>query len=301
MNLAPFKFRNALAEDGGPISRIEEGHEVIFGRHQYCAMAYLREDLVSRGNQGVSVPVPDGAGSGNDLQTARYRAISEAVERWALRDCLQSPEARKDYGFDYDRCSNGMAAYPGLFNTPARNAAMREAIERHCLIQWWEGNLGSHHIACPIQELKAIRIENPFSKDVVVLLLQFRKESYFVYGFGIGPTEDDACWRAAIELHRTGAIVDKHYEDRDSISHAYIESHEHLYERRSLFFSHPDGFELVLKRMRKNAPAHRPKPLKMLVDREIAGPWSQYATVWRIVLEQPSMDYLGPRSDVFFW
>lgn len=301
MNLAPFKFRNALADDGGPISRIEEGQEVIFGRHQYSAMAFLRDDLASHGNKQLSVPVPDGAGSGPDLQTARYRAISEAVERWALRMCLKDKDMRRDYGFDIDRSSNGMAAYPGLFNTPARNSAMREAVERHCLIHWWEGNLGSQHIVCPIAGLKAIRIENPFSKDVIVLLLQFRRESYFVYGFGAGSTEDDACWRAAVELHRTGAIVDSHYKGKDSISHAYIEGHEHLYERRALFFSHPDGFEMVLQRMRRNVPAYQPSSMKLLVDREIPGEWSRYATVWRIAVEQPSLDYLGPRSDVFFW
>ncbi|WP_309382258.1 hypothetical protein [Cerasicoccus frondis] len=294
MNLAPIKYRDVMAEDGGPIRSIDVGVEVMFGREQYSAATFLRDDL------RVDQPYPDGVGSASDPTTAKFRAVSEALERWAFRHCKLNHV--NEYGFDYDPTTNGMGAFPGLFDKGARQAAEREALERHVLILWWEGYLGYHTLGDPFPGVRAIRIDNPFSDHAVVLVWQFMEDRFYTYGFGVGANVNEANWRAAVEMHRTSGIIGEHYQKFESIDLDYVNRIEHLFERRSLYFSRPDGFVQLLERMEA-----RPKPLLnsakpiSLIDRKVTGPWDQYVTVWRIVYQQPNREFASQRADYFFW
>ena len=40
---------------------------------------------------------------------------------------------------------------------------------------------------------------------------------------------------------------------------------------------------------------------RVICNREIPGPWSEYATIWRFALMPPSTAYLERRQDYFFW
>jgi hypothetical protein len=50
-----------------------------------------------------------------------------------------------------------------------------------------------------------------------------------------------------------------------------------------------------------NRKPHREAKWRVKFDGEITGAWSKYATVWRVVPEMPSREYLDPRSSFFFW
>ncbi|WP_309400379.1 hypothetical protein [Cerasicoccus maritimus] len=293
VNLAPFKFRDVMVNAGGPVKTVDVGAESIFGREQYSAAAYLKDEL------RLDCDLPDGVGSANDPTTAKFRAVSEALERWAFRQCkLEEPVT---YGFDYDPTTNGMGAYPGLFSKDARQSAEREAIERHVLILWWEGYLECHLLGDPFPGVRAIRIENPFSEHEVVLLWQFLNERFYTYGFGLAANVNEACWRAGVEMHRLSGVIGEHYQKYDNLDLDYINQAKHLFEKRTLFFSRPEGFVNLLKRVESH-PEHVycSKPVT-LIDRKVSGPWDQYVTVWRVVFEQPSREFINDRADYFFW
>lgn len=291
-----------MARDGGPIGRLEDGRERIMGRDVYSAHAYLKPSLTESSLACTfSVDLPDGAGEGADLDTARFRAISEAIERWALRDVRLDAGLFKRLCFDYDPSSNGMSAFPGLFRSSARRAALREAIERHCLILWWEGKLMARQLPDPFRGIRAAQIENPFSRDSVVLVWRMVRQHYYVYGFGLGKTHEHAAWRAVVECHRMSGVVGEHYARRHNMTICHVEAVENLFERRALYYSLVDGFEEVLRRLEDSRYSRSHYKSQVLVDEEVRGEWSRYATVWRVVYEQPNRDFISRRTDYFFW
>ena len=301
MNLAPLKYRNILECDGGPVRTLDIGTETILGQDTYSAHAYLRPNLQCRNRMRYVENMPDGAGSAADPSTARFRAISEALERWAFRHCSRDASETARYGFDYDPTTNGMGAYPGLFNSPARTAAESEAIERTCLIHWWDGFLNASAIMDPFEGVRGIEIENPFSHDTVVLLWKFISEKFYTYGFGIGKSLNKACWRAGIELHRTANIVEMHYRNKEAIDSDYVSQFPHLFERRILYFSRPEAFAQIIEKIENGPDKKCPKKPCALIDCKVTGPWDRYVTVWRVVYEQPNRDFSSNRSDYFFW
>lgn len=301
MNLAPLKYRDVLETDGGPIKDIVVGTEYILGKLQYSAHAFLKSEFQTKRRMSSVGDMPDGVGTATDPVTAKFRALSEAMERWAFRACSINADMSKLYGFDYDSTTNGMGAFPGLFDSPARLSANREAIERHCLILWWEGYLAIASISDPFPGVRAIEFENPFGSDRIVLLWQFVEERYYSYGFGLGSTIDEACWRAGVEMHRTDSIVRIPYQQYDVLTEDMVNEYEHVFERRILHFSRPDGFAQVLDRM-ETPPTKTIDGLpKVLLDRKVSGPWDRYVTVWRTVYEQPSREFTSERTDYFFW
>jgi hypothetical protein len=73
-----------------------------------------------------------------------------------------------------------------------------------------------------------------------------------------------------------------------------------LFERRSLFFAGPEGHALFLQRLHTPAETAIPCPV-LTCDAEIPGPWTRYATVWRVGLQPPSRGYLEAGDCYFFW
>lgn len=303
LNLAPLRYRNILRKDGGPVRLVQEGQEKVCGITQFTASVYLINDLTGHVSDSSGRKHPDGVGSGMRRLDARYKAYSEAIERWALRSTCFDEAVRESYGFDIDPSSTGMGAYPGLFKRSARKAAQREAIERACLVLWWQRMLPCRILSSPCGGLNGIRIENPFSKDWVVVVWEYCDETYYTYGFGSGRTEFDAVLGAATEMGRVKGIVSQHYHKRGlELDLDYVSGLPGVFERRALFFSRPTGgFDQVLERI-SNAPARRFKKPKKIVDREVVGPWSRYAHVWRILYDMPTNNHLSEDViDYFYW
>src|ERR1700722_8928463 len=146
INLAGFRYRNVFADRQGPIVRIDTTDFAVEGRRMFLANAHIRPDLLPHKQQHSVYSDATGSGTHESPMIARYMAISESMERWAYNVTARSAE-RSKYGFDVDPMSSGMAAFPGLFPGQARRKAYLEAVERFCMIAWWEGMLPS--VECP--------------------------------------------------------------------------------------------------------------------------------------------------------
>src|SRR3954469_25496979 len=98
LSLAAFRFRNALASAGGPIEKLEVADTVVLGERCFLANAYLIGALAGDREAHVLYNRANGSGTDRSQMVARFKAISEAIERWAHWQSY--PERR--YGFDVD-------------------------------------------------------------------------------------------------------------------------------------------------------------------------------------------------------
>lgn len=298
MSLAPLRYSRILTPMGGPIRTVECGGTTVMGIRMYQANAYLDDALRTWPRQNVLYGDPEGTGTARFPAVARHMAISEALERWAHRVAMNGPR-REEYGFHIDRSSNGMAAYPGLFRWQARARATSEAAERYCLCAWWAGALDAEFRASPWPDVDVLEIENPFSNHSVVVLHALADHGLHAYGFAAGRDLDHASQRAAMELVRCQYVLRRYASRLRSSATAAAAPVSNLYERRTLFFASEQGYERFSERLRKKKWfTHYPL---VYFDGEIVGPWSEYTTVWRVVLEPASPDFMSDRDDFFFW
>jgi len=296
INLAPINYAKVFAEKGGPISRLDYARATVFGKSCFQAVAYIKEGLVSEQVRPQTLTAqPDGAGTHVSAQIACYMAISEALERWAVfygRSNLQA----LDYGLKIDGSSNGFAAFPGLLKRQARGAAKIESIERHCLLCWWEGLIGHREISDLPGAVSGIELENPFSREFMVVLWSASDRSRSI-AFGAGKSLKQAIWRAGVECARTETLVKKIEQHLQTHPEVPVTN---IYERRIHHFASEAGFSKFSDRLKARAGGH-PKKIRFLFDHEIKGPWSSYTRVWRTIIEPPSWDYLSDSPDYFFW
>lgn len=295
MNLAPFRYRNVLSRHGGPIRATECAMTTVMGQRVFQANAYLREGLRDVPPNNVMFGNCDGSGTASRPMVARYKAISEALERWAHHVVQTSPE-RSRYGFDVDPSSNGMAAFPGLFGRQARRRAWGEAAERFAVIGWWSGAVDATPAESPWPDVQVWRLENPVSGDVVVLLHATADDGLHAYGHGSGETHALACAQAAVELTRSQFVLRRHLRRRQTDSAPVVRG---MIERRCLHFSTPEGFAAVQERLAQRK-WRSVKPVTVF-DGEIVGPWTDYTCVWRVVLEPPTAEFLDPTKQFFYW
>jgi hypothetical protein len=282
----------------GPIARVDSFNLPVLDVKLFHANAFLRPGLGRAFKPNTVYGTADGSGTHESAVVARHMAVSEALERWAFYDVSRSGE-RAAYGFDVDPSSNGMAAFPGLGTSPARRRAWHEAVERFCLIGWWHGSVGSTRRPSPWNEIHAIEFLHGFDGVSVVLLIQEVEPDLFVYGHAGGKSFEAACNRAIIELARSGLVVRRHRALHPGPIERSLATVTDLFERRCLFFSTPAGFRAVVSRGRQHVRTwHRPR---IAFDGGIPGPWEEYTTVWRVVFEPATMEFLQRRDDWFFW
>lgn len=284
-----------MADRGGPVFQLETGEFPVLGRRIYQAKARLVTGLVPKRPLSLYSDA-DGTGAHAVAIVARRLAISEALERWAYHGASASPENAR-FGFDVDPSSNGMAAFPGLTHRGARSAATLEAIERHCLLAWWEGMLDGARCETRWPTVAAVVLENPFGAVVVILYRQ-SEWGFCAYGHAAADTFAQACDKAVIELVRHEWVLRcrrvLHGELTASTGLANV------LERRSLFFALEEGHQLFLQRLARSGARPRPRP-KVIADCAIEGPWTKYAQVWRFALEPPSRRFLDEDERYFFW
>jgi ribosomal protein S12 methylthiotransferase accessory factor YcaO len=229
---------------------------------------------------------------------ARFKAISEAVERWAHMSVLTSGEPHR-FGFGTDPSSNGMAAFPGLWKRQARPAAQMEATERFNLLSWWEGRLPIREIQTPWPGIRGLAIESE-APGIAVLLHKRCSSGHYAYGHAAGADIEAGCRRAVIELERHEYVVKRYLLAHAGASRGELPATAHPIERRSLFFALPEGHEIFQEHVRAVPRQHQPKP-RLVFDGPVTGPWSRYADVWRVVYEPPSARFLGNDEHYFFW
>lgn len=287
VNLAPVRFRRACGPEG-PVARVEWGSVGLYGSTVHQANAWLKEGLRPRRKVGLYSDA-DGTGTADTPAVARHKAISEALERWAFDGTIGREDSAR-FGFKIDPTSAGMAAFPGLVSTAARRAAQEEALERACLVAWSAGLVESRRRPTEWEKIEAVEIASPVG-GVCVILFRKHGAGFCAYAHAAGQTFTKACRRAVVELGRNENVLARmHCEGTLPVN---------LFERRCVFFSQPEGFERFVRRI---GACHttRWQP-KVLVDAEIPGPWSRYATVWRFLYQPPVDDYLSKELDVFVW
>lgn len=296
-NLAAFRYRNVMAASGGPVERIELTDITLLGRREFQANAFLRPELVAWKSCGEVFSDAAGSGTAESPMVARFKAVSESLERWAHMAVISSDD-RNRYGFDEDPSSNGMAAFPGLRARQAREAAVYEAAERFNILSWWEGRLGATECPTPWAGVTAAVLCSEVP-GVTTILFRRSPQGHVAYGHAAGPDFRTACLRAAAEMERHDLVL-RHYAlahvgtPMDSLAIA------HPIERRSVYFSQDEGHEFFLQKLRSRPTKETLRP-RMVFDGEIRGPWSRYANVWRAVYSPPSDRFLSNDPQYFFW
>lgn len=298
LTLAALRYRKIMAEEGGPIARLVVSDTSVLGGRKFQANAFLRPDLIAWQSAGEVFSDAAGTGTADSPMVARYKAISEAIERWAHMAVVTSAD-RECYGFDVDPSSNGMAAYPGLRKRQARPAAFWEAVERFNVLSWWEGRLDATETETRWPGVRAVVIRSELPGVTVVLFRQSPK-GHHAYGHAAGPDFDVACERAAMELERHDFVVAHYLLVHCGEVANTMPSPAQAIERRSVFFAQPEGYEKFQERLRTGRRFAEAKP-NLVFDGPVPGEWSKYADVWRVVYAPPSERFLSNDSCYFFW
>lgn len=295
LNLAALRYREILSAEGGPVEAVTCSETSVFGARWFQANAHLRPEHNANTWKRQVFGNANGSGTDRSPLVARFKAISEAMERWAHWQTFRSGEGAR-YGFDVDPSSNGMAAFPGLFARQARHGALMEAAERFNLMNWWEGRLLAHPVNSPRPDVQAFAIESD-APGVTVVLHRRSERGHHAYGHASADTVEAACWKAAVELERHDAVVGYYV----LAGHA---SHErdamHPIEQRSLFFASDAGYDLFSSRVCAGLTGTRAKP-RLVFDGVVPGPWQGYAHVWRVLFEPPSLRFLSREVEYFLW
>jgi len=294
LSLAALRYRNVLAVHGGPIERIESGVFPVCGRRMIQANARLSAGLTPRRALSIYSDA-DGSGTHPRASVARHMAVSEALERWAFHSVVRSPQAA-EYGFDVDPSSNGMSAFPGLVRSNARRKAMLESVERYSLIAWWEGRAAGRPFETDWPGVSAVAIDGPFGGVTVIVYARTEFGGY-AYGHAAEESFGAACERAVVELARHEWVLRSSWL---SVLSGEMRRPRDLFERRCLYFASEAGHEAFQRRLR-TAPASSTARPEVICDRDIPGPWAEYATVWRFALRPVSDAFLRAGDDYFFW
>lgn len=300
LNLAPWRYRHIFAEQGGPVSRIEYSEISVLGNRCFQANAYLDSERTGTTRKQRNLySNADGTGTHRSAMVARYMAISEAIERWAFQAKVGDFD-RDLYGFDRDASSNGMAAFPGIFERQCRAQAYWEALERFCLVAWWDSLLGATTRPTKWPGVMAAQIEHPLGRGAVVILSKHcMPENFYSYGHAAGKDFDAAAERASIELCRNEFVLRAYRATHPTFSGASLLEVADIFERRLLSFSLPEGHARFQAQVEVR-PARMIESPALLFDGPIYGPWTRYATVWRVALDLPSDNYLRQVLDCFF-
>ncbi|OQW49011.1 MAG: hypothetical protein A4S09_12925 [Proteobacteria bacterium SG_bin7] len=294
INLAPLKYLYINDCYGGPISNFMSKPKYIRpGEMGFEAYVQIRSDLLPKSDDCRIYGNFTGTGSHKKRYLAHYKAISEALERWAAHEYSKMP----DYGFDVEPSSTGVAAYPSMFPIMARRIAFFEAVERWSLISWWHGNLKATQITDGLRGVEGLEILTPWSNEssTVILYTKCGKNFRMAYGFASHTDRISAIKKAEIELYRNMYLLNE-------ISLENVPDLKNKNERRLLFFSSEEGqlhfAELVKKSYSVRNSANVPK---LIVDRELEGPWSKYCFVWRILFENANNSHLSNDIDQFYF
>lgn len=292
LSLAPLLYRSVLRADGGPIDKIVGATFSLFQHTTYEASAFLRPELCPERPRPAVFANADGTGTSENRSVAQHMAISEALERWAFRASYRSSDAAR-YGFDLDRSSNGMAAFPG-FRWQARRRAKLEALERFALIGWWDRRLGSSVHHAPFPDVGLVRIVHGQPGGEVVILYHRAPPGFVAYGHAAGTSITEATAKAAVELARSEFVISR-YRARGGCAPVLDP-----FEERCLYFSTPEGHAEFLDRVYSVPEKPRPR-WRTIFDGEIRGEWSRWTTVWRHCVEMPTYDFLDSRRLFFIW
>jgi ribosomal protein L9 len=282
MNLAPLKYGKILRKDGGPLDRISVSSITHNGQGYYQANSYLSAHLNIRQNPLFVFGESSGTGTHTSRMVATHMAISESLERWAYY-FLNQIGHRRTYGFDREPSTIGMAAYPGLFPEQARKRAKREAIEHYCLSNTYRGGLRCIHLNTDPHKGTVTRLENPISKDTVILAWRTSEDGLTAHGSACEGNMAKAIEKAQIEMERSMFALHHFFKRNRGIQQRSLSRIQDKQEMRIVKMA-LQGEKTTFQKLLQNPPLSvRPPAPKMVIDRMIPGPWQKYASVWRVL------------------
>lgn len=229
-----------------------------------------------------------GAGSSKFKFIASLKASSEALERATFEELRHST----NFGLNIVCSTSGFASFPGIDTTEARLLATNEAIERWCLVEWWNKKLEHFEVQLSPQ-YKAIVIKNPFNKWVIITYTRviIRDQEYLSYGFGCSDSKQNALFKSRVELERNMRAV------FSSLKNAPMS----LHDKRLIFFSTTSGAQLFDKRRHEtDLDIFNDKP-KTIVDAEVPGSFQKYVKTWRTLYENSTYDFLDRNNLTCFY
>ncbi len=283
ISLAPWFYKNLLGEnDLIEIPCFYEVHH-LDGTNQFEALVSLKNKYLPKWlNVSDIYNNCDGAGTSQHKNIAVYKAISEALERWAFYVASDSADSKK-LCFDVNPTTTGMAAYPGLSAKGARSNAILEAKERWALHEFWRGNLPVKAHVNSIQNLHHYEILTPF-KNCHISLLSYQKNNQTMYAFAAEDSIEKSFQHALVELARNIRVMDNLAKTQKSIN-----DFSDISDKRLFYFSTNEGYSLF---MEKISIANRSIPVEpsVICDLEIKGEWNKYTKVWRYLYENSFPD-----------
>ncbi|MGC9450252.1 MAG: hypothetical protein ACP5I4_02290 [Oceanipulchritudo sp.] len=285
LNLSPIRYA-MVAEEGGPIAKLEYGHTEYLGETWQLSRATLQEEFQHPLGRDLCLFHPaDGSGMAKTRLEARAKAISEALERWAFTETSAGPDAVL-YGYPYSPSTKGMAAFPSVFPGTARRVAMAEAFEYYSVDAWWAGTL--NHWIINREDATIVFINQPAFEGYIALAIRHLDLNSYVaaYGIGSGTTPEEAELKAQLEACRTETILERRDATPPRVrNRPVLETEQSLLE-----FSSAEGFAMVKDRLasRPWLPEREPK---VIYDGPVKGPWSKYTHVWRYALEPFPIKY----------
>lgn len=305
LNLAPFRYDIPLATASSPIDSLAHSEVQVGGQPFHQVNAILSPQLKESTEPERSIfGNVDGTGTHRSKLLATYMAISEALERWAWGQTLESKD-QAAYGFDRDPTTSGMAAYPGLFARQTRPHAAREAVERWCLREWWAGHLPCTQRETPTGNQQWIRIGNPLSRHKVVISWTTGESGLVAYGVGCGRKLEAAIWRARIEQQRANQALGNFAKKHDQLDTFDLSDIPGYAERSFLYYAMKKGHSDFLQCVSNSSvkaeileSATGRSNIQPVVDCPIPGPWTKYAHVWRVLYPARETD---TKSDYTFY
>ncbi len=318
LNLAAWKYRNILDCKDSPIKKISiSKREIAPNKMGYEALAYLNVPFFEK---NIIYGTAAGTGSSIYRYEACQTAISEALERWAFIDTYKSQNASQ-YFFDVDPSTSGMAAFPGLTKHSVRGIALSEAIERWSVCAWWEEKLQtkSLHVLDPTMmvtkplalnsidsknilenitphNVGILEIDSPWVEySITIVFTKSKTTNTYAYGFASCNSYEKSYKKALIELWRNIYVLDLFFTKEASS----LNKVQTAQEKRLLYFASNNGFKKFISYINRSHN-NMSKPA-LLLDTEIKGAWSKYATVWRCLFDPSLLNHTASGEDYFMF
>jgi len=293
LNLAPFKYNDILKAHNSPIEKINvieiknsDGSK-YFEAHGWLKAKIKYKDTEKSNLYGSC----DATGTDKYLQIAIWKCISELIERWAFNQLLTTNSL--EYGIDIDATSTGFAALPCWPNKSVRKIAYGEALERWAISNWWRNNLMAYreNDLSLKNDFTILTINIPKKVGYVVITYKksnLNKRSFYCYGFAYGKDIKNASFKASIEMYRNEKVLAAH-NGSELIS---------INDKRLIYFSTEAGFENFNSKIQSKIDSYI-KPPPPIVDCEVIGDWSRFATVWRCLLPDTIYNWSDEKHFMF--
>ncbi len=283
LNLAPFKYKAILNYPQSPIQKIDITQTTnSYGSKYYEVYGWMKSEFKFLGIETSNLYGScEATGTDKYFQIAFWKCISELVERWAFHNLLKNNSVA--FGMDIDATSTGFAALPCWPKSAAREIAYCEAIERWAISMWWRGQLSAFLEVSPKLDGDIGVAKISISENIGNVVIVFKKnvsddKIFYIYGFAYGKTLRGAISKASVELFRNEKVLlQNNAAEAKSVS-----------DIRLKYFSTEEGFLHFFSKVGSIGRIFNSIP-NLIVDSEVPGEWSQFATVWRCLL--PDTNY----------